>query len=140
MAVICKNRNGFTLIELLIVILIIGILFGLLTISIRFARENVKFARQKSDRQTIAAAIQAYRHEYGRWPCDEEAVYPVFAPTNNYEIIEYLQSYDQGKNEREVTFMNFDEYNRDGAGNLCNPWKAPYKITIDLSKDTVEVE
>lgn len=137
------KKTGFTLIELLIVIVIMGILFGLLTIAIGFARDNAKKARRTADVRTITAAIQAYRHEYGRWPVNEAIAWATtnlnLSFTDHAEIKLYMTTYADGFNDRNITFMNFGQYKQDSDGNLIDPWLRRYEINIRLSDDLVSI-
>lgn len=55
-----NNKKGFTLIELLVVIAIIGILSGIIAISLNGATDAAKDGRRKADIGTIRKALLAY--------------------------------------------------------------------------------
>ncbi len=68
------NRTGFTLLELLAVLAIIAILAGLVLGVGRRVIESGKIARAKSELIVLAAALEAYRRNYGDFPqTDDEA-------------------------------------------------------------------
>ena len=53
-----KGKRGFTLIELLVVIAIIGILAGIVLVSLNSARVKARNARRSSDMHQIALAME----------------------------------------------------------------------------------
>jgi len=59
---------GFTLIELLVVIAIIGILSGIVIVSMSGARAKARDARRLSDMRQIATALQMYYAQYEKYP------------------------------------------------------------------------
>ena len=64
-----KNReSGFTLIELLTVIVIIGVLTGLLTVSYFSVRQRGRDAQRKSDIKQIQSALELYRADNDTYP------------------------------------------------------------------------
>jgi len=63
-----SGRAGFTLVELLVVIGIIGILSGILLVSLSGGTESARAARCLSNMRNLAAACQTYGAETGRYP------------------------------------------------------------------------
>jgi prepilin-type N-terminal cleavage/methylation domain-containing protein len=61
-------RRAFTLIELLVVVAVIGILAALLFPSLAAARASAERAKTKLQFSQWAAAIEAFRAEYGHYP------------------------------------------------------------------------
>lgn len=63
-------QRGFTLIELLIVIVVLGILAGVLVLTINIPLQIAKGrdAEKKSDLSTIQTALESYRHDVGSYP------------------------------------------------------------------------
>ncbi|MDD5569280.1 MAG: type II secretion system protein, partial [Candidatus Pacebacteria bacterium] len=60
-----NNKKGFTLIELLVVIAIIGILSGLIIVSMSGAQNSAKDARVKATLDQIRTAAEVYKSGHG---------------------------------------------------------------------------
>ena len=58
-----SNKKGFTLIELLVVIAIIGILSGIVLVSLGGARSKARDAKRQSDIQQIVVAQEMYYND-----------------------------------------------------------------------------
>ena len=63
-----NKQKGFTLIELLVVIAIIGILAGIIMVSMNSAREDSKEARTLADLRQLRTAIASLEGDTGKWP------------------------------------------------------------------------
>jgi prepilin-type N-terminal cleavage/methylation domain-containing protein len=63
-----NNRKAFTLVELIVVIGIIAILAGLLLPAVNHMRRSAQITGQKADFQTIAAALESYKADFGDYP------------------------------------------------------------------------
>lgn len=62
------RKTGFTLIELLMVVLILGILFGLTSMGVLKVMKDRLIDQAKAEKQMLESAIRAYHHEYTIWP------------------------------------------------------------------------
>jgi len=71
-----NKKRGFTLIEILVAIAIIGILAGIMLISLKSAREKVVRVKTLQSFNQIALAIQLYYDKYGHWPNVSESNNP----------------------------------------------------------------
>lgn len=60
----CRRRIGFTLIELLVVIAITALLIGILTPSLRKAKQKARILGCVSNLRSIGIAVQTYAHDY----------------------------------------------------------------------------
>ena len=68
-----RSRAGFTLIELLTVIAIIGILTAILLPTISSGRQSANKAKTRVQFTQWAAAIEAFRTEYGYYPVFDDS-------------------------------------------------------------------
>jgi prepilin-type N-terminal cleavage/methylation domain-containing protein len=69
--------TGFTLVELLTVLAVITLLAGLMMPSLQMARRVAKETSQRAQFASMAAALTAFRNDYGQYPPSEETTRPV---------------------------------------------------------------
>jgi prepilin-type N-terminal cleavage/methylation domain-containing protein len=136
----CGGSRGFTLIELLVVIVIIGILASMVAGALFVAMNNAQKKRNETQKQSLKAALETYRHEYSEWPADPNS-YKVWKD-DNHEVIAYLLRPDGGstKNPRRIQFINISEFLTNELGSVISPVSGdPYELIISPSNDTCEV-
>jgi prepilin-type N-terminal cleavage/methylation domain-containing protein len=68
------NQNGFTLLELLIVIAIIGVLAGIIGISVTTARVRGRDAKRAGDIRQMITALDQYYVSFGYYPTGTASV------------------------------------------------------------------
>lgn len=68
------GRAGFTLIEILLVVVIIGLLATVVTVSIPRNLEKARRNKAAADIQAISVAVQAYYMDEGKYPGSLEAL------------------------------------------------------------------
>lgn len=62
------SQRGFTIVELLIVIVIIGILAAIITVTYRGVQDRARFSLMQSDLKSITKGIEMYKVDNGRYP------------------------------------------------------------------------
>jgi prepilin-type N-terminal cleavage/methylation domain-containing protein len=82
MRVIC-GEDGFTLVEMLAVILIIGILVSIATLSFIFSVTQAKETACKADLKTLKGALDTYLATYNFYPSNLKDLYPDFIHNSN---------------------------------------------------------
>jgi len=71
-----KNKKGFTLVELLVVVAIIGLLSGMVVISIKNVKAKARDSQRVSDMNTIVTALNMYHNDNNAYPITvEEGIY-----------------------------------------------------------------
>jgi prepilin-type N-terminal cleavage/methylation domain-containing protein len=78
-----QKYTGFTIVELIIVIVVIGILAAIVTVSYNGAQDRARFDAYRNDLVRINEAITVYYAERGRYPIDAGVG---SAPNTNYCI------------------------------------------------------
>ena len=63
-----RKGGGFTLVELLVVIAIIGLLTGMLLISIRHIKAKARDAQRISDISSVSTALTLYHNDFNAYP------------------------------------------------------------------------
>jgi len=135
-----RPGKGFTLIELMVVVVIICILLGFLSTALLRARDRATDARKSAEKATIAAAIMAFKHEYGYWPEEESVVDGRICPDENHKIMDYLDP-EHVENPHKITFINRGGYRYwDGPNVRYGPNDDDeYTIIIYVTNGTVTV-
>ena len=72
----CKRRKtgGFTPIEMMVVLVLIGLLAGVVTVSVRHYLVTGKQAAAKAQVASLKTAIETFNGVYGRYPTNDEGV------------------------------------------------------------------
>ena len=94
------NNRSFTLIEILVVVTIIGVLFGVATISYSSLTKSSRDARRKSDLEQIKAALEMYRSN------NPLALYPSAASCEELDglIDSYLPNFPKDPKDGTYTY------------------------------------
>ena len=71
------GAKGFTLIELLVVIVILGILGAVVVFSVRGVTNNSKDSACKTEKRTLATAVEAYYADNSAYPANVAKLYSV---------------------------------------------------------------
>lgn len=83
-----RRLRAFTLIELLISITIIGLLAGIVVISVNTARKSARDTRRKADINLLAVSFEQYRASRQQYPPDSNGDYQDF----NDDVGRYTES------------------------------------------------
>jgi len=159
-----KRRNastliqaGFTLTELLVVMAIIVALAGLLFPVISIAKRKAKEAKARTEEQMIVNAIKAYLTEYGKLPVDDadqgisnDKFYSNGSPSSSTppagyvtNIFNVLRAYAAGSNTNDVLnvkkmpFLDVPSKSLDENGYFLDPWGHPYFVKLDNDYNNV---
>ena len=105
-----QRYRGFTLIELLLVIVIIGVLAGMMSVSLSGRSEQARVARAQSDISgQLSTALDLFEQDVGRYPTNEEGLQ---ALVEDPGLPGWIGPYLKGKLKPD-------------------PWKTPYSYSID---------
>jgi prepilin-type N-terminal cleavage/methylation domain-containing protein len=105
----CKRKKtGFTLIELLVVLAIIGMLAGIVLVSLGSARAKSRDVRRVSDIRQLVTAQQMYEGENG-------VFYATTARQGIPPIGNYMPAIDDPQNGRHYQWVN----NTDNPNKFC---------------------
>ncbi|MEM0924523.1 MAG: type II secretion system major pseudopilin GspG [Planctomycetota bacterium] len=79
-----RPRGGFTLVELMVVIVILGLLSGVVTLSVRsyLIRSKQNVARVEISK--IVQALETFYTTYDRYPSNEEGLGVLSQPSNEF--------------------------------------------------------
>ena len=78
------HRQAFTLVEIMVVIVIIGLLAGAVTMSVRSYLVAGKQNVAKMEITNITQALQTFYSTYDRYPSNEEGLEALAAPSDQY--------------------------------------------------------
>jgi len=114
-----KASRGFTLIELLVVIAIIGLLAGIVLVSLGGAREEARRGKARSEIHAIRTALLRLEIDTNEWPDHQPPweVCDVGCPGTN-------ETWDLNTEEAGLT--------QDDSGSPYSGWKGPYLEAVPL--------
>ena len=69
-----QKRSGFTLIEMMVVLVLIGLLAGVVTVSVRHYLVRGKQEAARAQVASLKQAVNAFYTVYGRYPTNDEGL------------------------------------------------------------------
>src|SRR5438105_3160641 len=72
--VVASGGPGFTLVELLVVIVILGILGGVVALTVGSIQTSARAGACGIERSSLTAALESYRVGYGSYPSEAQLV------------------------------------------------------------------
>lgn len=157
MGVVLKNKSqGFTIIELMVVIVVIGILATIITISYDGIQRDVRDSERSSDIEIIKSALETYYNQKGSYPVSNASSISstigelnltpesVRAPGVNNAATPSLitnGSYPPAPNVSEYVYQSFTSSTASSA-NLCTTTSTPctsYELSWRKEKDNTVV-
>lgn len=141
------SHHGFTLIEMLVTIGIIALLAAILISAVGAAIRRAKCTRCQVQVNDLAAALEAYYREYGRWPVGLKGETDTPSESHDVEkevvggldtcpnVVRMLSGETvNGQNHRRIPFLQFIRA-AIRQGRLVDPWGNPYKYMLDFNLD-----
>lgn len=142
-----SKKQAFTLLEILCVIAVIGILSSILIPSINMARRSSLTAKSKAQFHQYIFALEAYHHEYGRYPYFFYEVDCVSLKEHGPEFVKALSGHGphpeyrdltnieiQRLNPKQISFYHFNEWEFNEKGMLRDAFENP-NIFISIDTD-----
>ncbi len=145
--------RGFTLVELLVVITIIALLAGLLLPAVLNAIKKAEMTKAKGEVSALANAVDAYYHEYSKYPGQTAATADylynstpqdyifLVATLRGTNITTWSTSGNQAglSNPKQIAFLSVDERSIATNGTyqyqFVDPWGVPYNVIADWNFD-----
>ncbi len=135
-----RRSTAFTLIELLVVISIIAVLAALAFPAVNGAINSARKAQARNDVMQIAAAVKAFKAEYGRLP--DKATGEDKEIEDNAELMAILtadKEDNSGLNSKKIVFLEpkVSSSAKGGffEGKFYDPWGTPYFVKLDTDYD-----
>jgi prepilin-type N-terminal cleavage/methylation domain-containing protein len=135
-----RRSTAFTLIELLVVISIIAVLAALAFPAVNGAINSARKAQARNDVMQIAAAVKAFKAEYGRLP--DKSTGEDKEIEDNAELMAILtadKEDNSGLNSKKIVFLEpkVSSSAKGGffEGTFYDPWGTPYFVKLDTDYD-----
>ena len=89
-----RRRRAFTLVELMVVIVIIGLLSGVVTMSVRSYLISAKQNVAKMEISKVCQALETFYTAYDRYPTNQEGLAVLASPSDKFAegLLEFVPS------------------------------------------------
>ena len=116
-----QKRRGFSLIEVMVVLVLIGLLAGLVTVSVRYYLSSGKQKAAAAQISSICTALETFYSVHGRYPESDEG-------------LAVLSKKSEQINQPLLRQIPFDSWGHAYVYNMPGPNEEPYEV-VSLGAD-----
>ncbi len=128
-----KTSKGFTLVEMLVVIGIIAVLVSLMVPGANKARKAAMRMSASAEVSGIDIAIRQFYSDYSYYP--DQSSSGDLDYTGDAVLVDILRGHDTTENPRGIVYLEIEDDDLGGGGELIDPWENEYVILADGNFD-----